>query len=294
MSIKKQVKKIMCSISPELVSKYLFRSMLGQHLDLRKPQGLNAKITWLKLNTYRDNPLVTRCSDKYAVRNYVSECGFTEILNELYGVWEDVENICWDALPQSFVLKCNHGCGYNILCPEKELADREKIIAKLKKWMEDDYWAVFAELQYRTIPKRIICEKYLGDSLIDYKFYCFNGKPLYVLTCIGRIDGKHSHESGYDDPKFYFLDKEWRICPLTRDSINCSSDFSIPRPDNLDRMWEISEKLCMPFPFVRVDLYDVNGRVIFGELTFTPSAGLDTGRLLETDVLFGNCLLLAE
>ena len=115
--VKKYIKRVLCRISPELVSKYLFRTMLGQKLNLSDPKGLNAKITWLKLNTYRNNPLVSRCSDKYAVREYVSECGYPDILNNLYGVWETVEDIEWDQLPTSFVLKCNHGCGYNFLCP---------------------------------------------------------------------------------------------------------------------------------------------------------------------------------
>ena len=290
--IKKYMKDALCRISPELFSKLQFRHMLGKRLNLKKPVGLNAKIMWLKFNTYRDNPLITKCSDKFAVRYYITDCGYPEILNELYGVWERVEDIDWDSLPQSFVLKCNHGCGYNWLCPDKNTADPKEAFQKLSRWMSEDYWLQFAEIQYRDIPKRIICEKYLGDHLIDYKFYCFNGKAKYVLTCVGRDGGQPSHMPGHADPKFLFFDREWKMCRLTKDSINCPEGFTVPRPDNLEQMWEIAEKLCQPFPFVRVDLYDVGGQVVFGELTFTPSAALDIGRLPSTDNYFGKLLTL--
>lgn len=266
--------------------------MLGKKLDLSNPSGLNAKIMWLKFNTYRDNPLISKCSDKYAVREYVTDCGCPEILNELYGVWERAEDIDWEKLPNAFVLKCNHGCGYNWLCPDKRTADRQDALTRLKQWMSEDYWLEFAELQYRDIPKRIICEKYLGESLTDYKFYCFNGKPLYVLVCIGRTDGQPSHVPGLENPKFYFFDRSWNMQPLTNDSLHCSEGMSIPRPENLDQMWEYAEKLCGPFPFVRTDLYDTKGKIVFGELTFTPAAALDNGRLPETDRLFGELLRL--
>lgn len=279
-----------CRAFPEQFSKRQFKKMLGQKLDLRNPVGLNEKITWLKLNTYRNNPLITKCSDKYAVREYVAECGCSEILNELYGVWEKAEDICWEELPSSFVLKCNHGCGYNLLCPDKNLIDIDDIYIKLNRWLGEDYWLIFAEFQYKDIPKRIICEEYLGKSIVDYKFYCFNGKPLYVLVCIGRSEGKQSHTQGYEDPKFYFFNRDWEMCFLTKDSFN--EPIDIEPPKNIEQMWKYAEKLCKSFPFVRVDLYDANEKVIFGELTFTPSAGLDTGRLQETDRLFGELLIL--
>ena len=288
----KLLKDILCRISPELLSKYQFRRMLGRKLNLACPSGLDAKIMWLKFNTYRNNPLVSKCSDKYAVREYIISCGYPEIINDLYGVWEKAEDIDWEQLPEAFVLKCNHGCGYNWICPDKGAADKNKVMDQLKQWMREDYWLQFAELQYRDIHKLIICEKYLGKHLVDYKFYCFNGKPLYVLTCVGREGGLPSHMPDHENPKFFFFDRDWNMCKLTNDSLHCSTDLYIPRPENLDRMWEIAEKLCEPFPFVRVDLYDVNGHVVFGELTFTPSAALDTSRLPETDKYFGELLTL--
>ncbi len=290
--IRKFINDSICIVAPKLYSRHLFKKILGQKLNLSNPRGLNEKITWLKLNAYKNDPLVTKCSDKYAVREYVKECGCSDVLNELYGVWDTTGDINWDSLPESFVLKCNHGCGYNLLCSDKRKFNSEDAIKKLDRWMREDYWLVFAEYQYKGIPKRIICEKYLGDSILDYKFYCFNNKPLYVLVCVGRVDGKHSHEPGYDDPRFYFFDREWNMCSLTKDSIEYPIDIDCP--DNIEQMWAVAEKLCKPFPFVRVDLYDVDGKVVFGELTFTPSAGLDTGRLSETDRLFGELLDLDD
>lgn len=288
--IKRCINILVCSVFPRQFSKRQFKKFLGQKLNLSNPVGLNEKITWLKLNTYKHNPLITKCSDKYAVREYITECGCQEILNELYGVWKKAEDICWEDLPSSFVLKCNHGCGYNILCSEKELINIDDACIKLNRWLREDYWLIFAEFQYKDIPKRIICEKYLGKSIVDYKFYCFNGKPLYVLVCVGRSDGKQSHSFGYEDPKFYFFNRDWEMSLLTKDSLN--NPIDIEPPKNIEQMWIIVEKLCKPFPFVRVDLYDANGKVVFGELTFTPSAGLDTGRLPEADRLFGELLIL--
>ena len=281
-------------ISPELFSKWLFWDTLGRKLDLNNPTGLNAKIMWLKLNDYKDNPLVTKCSDKYKVREYITECGYQHILNELYEVWERVEDVKWESLPSSFVLKCNHGCGYNWICRDKNCADQKDAFEKLNQWMNEEYWLYFGEVQYRDIKKYILCEKYLGDDILDYKIYCFNGKPMYILTCVGRTDGLPSHMAipGQEEPKFFFFDRDWKMCPLTNDSLHYANEINIPRPKNFEMMLEIAEKLCEPFPFVRVDLYNKNGEIIFGELTFTPSAALDTGRLLETDQLFGEMLNL--
>lgn len=290
--IKKYLKDTLCRISPELLSRYQFKDILGEKLDLSNPTGLNAKITWLKLNKYRNDRLVAQCSDKYGVRDYIRACDLQEILNELYGVWERVEDIDWKELPESFVLKCNHGCGYNWICTDKKTADFRDAYKKLKQWMREDYWLSFAELQYRNIPKKILCEKYLGDSLVDYKFYCFNGTPKYVLVCVGRVNGIPSHVSENADPKFYFFNRDWEMCPLNRDSRE-ALDVKITRPENMEKMWETAERLCRPFPFVRVDLYNIGGKIVFGELTFTPSAGLDQSRLPETDHYFGDLLNLS-
>ena len=124
---------LLAPISPVLCSRWRFRRTFGRPLDLRTPRTLNEKLMWLKLRRYGSDPLVTRCADKYAVRDYVESCGCGDILNELYGAWDRPRDIPWDALPHAFVLKCNHGCGYNILCPDKSTLDREAAVRTLNK-----------------------------------------------------------------------------------------------------------------------------------------------------------------
>lgn len=253
-------------------------------LHIINPKTLNEKIMWLKLNKYCKNPLVTQCADKYLVRDYVKSVGCGDILNDLLFVWNDPEEIDWSKLPERFILKCNHGCGYNLICTEKAMLNESKSKIQLKKWKKTDYWRLYSELQYRGITKKIICEKFLGqDNCVpaDYKVYCFNGRPLYILVCINRNYGK---------PKFYFFDKDWKFCPITHDGMNVSRNFSLPRPIWLEKMLEYSERLSRPFPFVRVDFLSTREQLTFGELTFTPSAALDTDRLPEIDMMFGDLL----
>ena len=271
-------------VFPTMVSRILYRAAFHRRLDLKHPQTLNEKTMWLKLNRYADDPLVARCADKLRVRDYVKEKGCGDILNELIAVWDKPEQIDFDALPEAFALKCNFASGFNWICPDKSKLDREACLAQFKRWYRRDFWRFSAELQYRTIPKRIVCEHYLGgDELVDYKIYCFHGKARYILCCVGR-------EAGHT--KFYFFDKNWNFCPITHDGLEAPADFTLPRPRGLEKMLRCAETLSEPFPFVRADLYEVDGKVYFGELTFTPAAALDTHRLPETDRMFGELLEL--
>lgn len=276
---------VLSSFFPVMGTKLLYRHAFHRSLNLKKPETLNEKILWLKHHTYKNDPLVSRCADKYAVRSYVEEMGCGEILNELYAAWDAPEEIDWDSLPEAFVLKCNHGTGYNLICRDKGGLDVRRCEQQLREWLQHDYWRDYIEFQYRPVPKKIICERMLGDgnSLTDYKIYCFHGKPTHVLVCVGREKGR---------PTFYFFDREWKFCPITGDGKKQSEDFTLPKPENLERMFAYAERLSAPFPFVRADFYDVDGKVYFGELTFTPSAGLDNKRLPETDRMFGEMLQL--
>lgn len=268
---------------PTLISKILYRAAFHRRLDFKHPQTLNEKTMWLKLKVYAKDPLVARCADKLRARDYVREKGCGDILNELVAVWERPEQIEWDRLPQAFALKCNFASGFNWICPDRSKLDREACLAQFQHWYRRDFWRFSAELQYRSIPKRILCERYLGEELVDYKIYCFNGRAQYVLCCLAR-------ESGHT--KFYFFDRDWQFCPITRDGKQAPEGFTLPRPRHLEKMLRDAETLSAPFPFVRVDLYEVEGKVYFGELTFTPAAAMDTGRLPETDRMFGELLQL--
>ncbi|MER1984402.1 MAG: ATP-grasp fold amidoligase family protein [Solibacillus sp.] len=286
--IKAIITECLLFTSPTLISKILYKTVFNKELDLKNPITLNEKVMWLKLNTYYKNDLVTKCADKYKVREYIEESGNSELLNDLISSWGSVEEIDWDSLPQKFVMKCNHGAGYNIICRDKSRFNVEEAKITLSKWMKEDYWKFRAETNYKYIPKKIICEKFLetsdGELPEDYKIYCFNGKATCVMVCTGR-------EKGY--PKFYYFNKNWELLPFSTDALNVPADFKLEKPDGFEKMFEYAEKLAKPFPFVRVDFYLIEGEVIFGELTFTPGAALDKGRLESTDRILGDSLNLS-
>lgn len=281
------IRKILTSISPVIACKAIYYQKFGKHLNLNNPQTLNEKIIWLKLNRYNNNPLITQCADKYMVREYVKSKGLENILNELFGVWKKVAEINWEDLPNQFAMKCNHGSTYNIICGDKSSLDIDKTKKILKKWMREDRWRSNAEITYKNIPRRIICEKYLMGNRsffpLDYKIYCFHGNAKYVLVRMADL---------IEAPKFFFFNRNWTLMRINKDSINAPKGFTLPKPDNLQEMFLDAEILAEPFPFVRVDLYSVDKKIVFGELTFTPSGGFDNNRLLETDLLFGSMINL--
>lgn len=288
-ALKKKVMRryyaLLSYISPEMNTRALFRRKFGREAELTNPQTLNEKLLKLKLTRYGTDALVRRCADKYAVREYVESAGCGEILNDLLAVYDRPEDIDWDSLPSEFVIKWNFGCGYNLVCPDKAALDLPSAVKKLKQWGREDFWAYYSELQYRHVPKKLIVERYLkpqsGALPEDYKFYCFHGKAHCVMLCEGR-------ERGW--PKFYFFDRDWNLLRINRDSCAAPEGFSLPRPAGIDDAFAYADKLSAPFPFVRTDLYLVDGRVYFGELTFTPAAALDNNRLPETDLMFGSML----
>ncbi len=272
-------------ISPGLNTRLLFLRKFGRLPDLKAPRTLNEKLLWLKLRRYGTDELVRQCADKYRVRDFVRSRGCGDTLNELIAVYDDADDIDWDALPQSFAMKWNFGCGYNIVCPDKALLDKKSALQKMRRWGREPFWAYYSELQYRNVPKKIIVEKYLGspDGRLpeDYKFYCFHGRAYCVMLCQGR-------EAGW--PRFYFFDRDFRLLRINRDSKNAPEGFSLPKPQGLDEAFRAADALSAGFPFVRVDMYIAKGRVFFGEMTFTPAAALDNNRLPETDLMFGNML----
>ncbi len=280
-------------VSPRLNARIVYWIKFKKALNLEDPKTLDEKIQWLKLNTYNKNPLVTQCADKYLVREYIKECGCSEILNELYGVYDRVEEIPWDALPNAFVIKWNFGCGHNLICFDKKSLNINESIKLLKKWKRShkSFYLSYAEMQYRGIVPKLVCEKLItsseGGLPIDYKFYCFNGDPKVVLVCVGREqDGGHA--------KYYFFDREWNLRRYNKTGKNAPEGFTIPKPLNMDKLFDYAERLSKPFPFVRADFYLEAGQCYFGELTFTPLAGFDTERLPETQALFGDYVELPQ
>ena len=280
-------RRLLTIISPRLNTIVTFRISKGRPIDLKHPKFFDEKISWLKLNTYYKNPLISKCADKYAVREYVSSCGLGEILNELYGVYDCVEDINWEDLPDKFALKWNNGCGFNIFCHDKKNFNIDNAVKTMKKWGRARQYLNNAEMQYKYIKPKIVCEKLLesksGSLPEDYKFYCFNGQVKYGMICVGR-------ETGH--PKFYYYDRDWNFARINKDSKKAPKDFYIPKPEGIDKMIHYAEILAKPFPFVRVDLYDLDGKIIFGELTFTPSGGINSNWLVDMDLMFGSLLKL--
>lgn len=264
----------------------LYYNVYGQSPNLDNPQTLNEKLLWLAY--YWRHPLKAFCADKYKCREYVTNyCGLPEnLLVPLLGVWDNAEKIDFDTLPNQFVLKCNHGCGYNIIVKDKNALDITLAKEKLNRWLSEDYAGNVSEIHYKDIkPHKIICEQYLpaiGDdsSVIDYKLMCFNGIPHFFFVAYNR------DEAG--EATFCTFSLEWEQLFY----INDEKRVNIPKPASLDKMIEYVHVLSKDFPFVRVDFYDVEGKPLLGELTFTPYGNLST--YFTTDVIakYGEILRL--
>lgn len=270
-----------------LFLKLKFRLMMGQKLNLKSPKTFNEKLQWLKL--YNRNPEYTIMVDKYAVKEYVANIIGKEYIIPTIGVWNSVYEIDWESLPNQFVLKTTHGGGGGgvVICKDKSTFDKEKAIYKLQRSHNCDIYNSFREWPYKNVPKRIIAEKYIVDEsgfdLKDYKFFCFNG----IVKCF-KIDFDRfiEHKANYYNRKAELLPFGER-CFLP--------DFSrvFEKPRNFDKMLEIVEKLSQDIPFVRIDLYNNNGQIYFGEITFYPAGGMGKFEPIEWDEKLGNYICLS-
>lgn len=267
-----------------------------QQWDENNPVTINDKVLWLKYHTYWKNGTVKKCADKFLVRQWLLDNGFGEYLNDLIRCYESPEEICLKDLPNQFAMKLNVGCRCNLVCKDKNELDEEQVIETARKWFKQDYYKRFAEMQYKDVKPCIIVEKYLGTESgelpVDYKFYCMNGKASSVMVCVDRKDGQH--------PKFFFLDREWNKLPYTKERF-LYPDLVIEKPKMIDQAFDLAEKLSKNFPFVRVDLYIIGEKIYFGELTFTPAAGLDSdfkfvppGGKENADTMLGKLLTLPK
>lgn len=270
--------------------KYLerkFEVKVGNKLHLAAPVTFNEKLQWLKL--YNRKPEYTMMVDKYRVREYIAEKLGEEYLIPLLGVWDDPDEIDFYALPNEFVLKCNHNSGLGMcICKEKNKLNFEKVKEELRKGIKEDYYLTGREWPYKNVQRKIIAEQYMTDNensteFTDYKFFCFDGYVDCVMICLERSTG---------DTKFYFFDKNWDLKRLNKRGKAAPEGFTLPKPVCIDEMFEIAAKLSVGIPFVRVDLYQSNGKVYFGEMTFFPDSGFDANLLPETDMYFGNLINL--
>lgn len=249
----------------ETLSRIYYKILIGDKLDLKNPKTLNEKLQWLKLYYFPNDKLAIQCTDKYQVREYVNQKGLGEKLTTLLSVWEDANDIDWDALPEKFVLKCTHGCAYNLICTDKAAFDKVAATKQLNKWLKEDFAAFNVELHYGKIkPRRIIAEAFLGEKLIDYKFFCFNGEPKFLYI---SSDLFHDRQA-----QIGFFDIEGNKIPLIRNDYDDIGNIEMP--DCFGEMLESAKVLSKDFPFVRVDFFKTKDSYTFAELTFTPSAAM--------------------
>lgn len=267
-------------LAPPMKSKRLYLERCGEPLNLRNPKTLCEKILYTKLYVYWNDPFIASCVDKYRVRSFIKQIGCQELLLNLYGVYDNVDQINWNSLPSSFVIKTNHGCGFNIICKEKDKMNIDETKKTLNTWLGINFGRFNAEEGiYDHIKRKIIIEEYIntfdGKAPTDYKFFCSYGKVLFILVCTDRYG-----ESG----KTYYW-PNWEKIPITEGSHNTANN---PIPDNLDKMIEYSQQLSKVFPLVRVDLYNENNIINFGELTFSPGAGMYKFNPKKYNLIFGD------
>jgi len=257
---------------------YIFYKKMKYPLNLREPKTFNEKINWIKL--YDRNPLYIQLSDKSLVREYVEKRIGKDYLNEILGIYDSPFDIPWETLPDKFVIKTTHGSGWNIHCINKPDFDIQISIQKLTKWLNTNFYKISREWQYKNIKPRILIEKYIqGDpelDLVDYRFFCKNGNPQIIQT---EIDTYSNHTRAFFDTDWHQLPFSYNY-PITKKVV--------PRPWNFEQMLQIAKNLTNDFHFCRVDLYNNDGNIIFGEMTFTPYAGFANFTPKEYDLILGN------
>lgn len=244
----------------------LYQNAVGKPLDWNNLKTWSEKMQWLKL--YDSTPIKTRLADKFLVRSWIAEKIGDEYLIPLIGVWDNFDEIDFDAMPNQFVLKCNHGWNMNIICRDKKTFDVEDAREKINAWLSIDFGMVQFEPHYSNIKRKIIAEKFMTDGknfdLTDYKFWCFNGEPKYCCFYTNRSV----------DCRLDYFDMNWNLTNFeSSEHHNSDHPEKIQKPKNFELMKNLAAKLCKEFIFVRVDFYEIEGKVYIGEITFTPGTG---------------------
>lgn len=270
-----------------------FFEMRGKILHLKNPKSFNEKLQWLKIYDYK--PEYTKLVDKLAVKDYVESRIGNKLIIPTLSVWDSVEEIDWDSLPNQFVLKTTHGgggCGV-IVCTDKTKLDKIKAKKKLKESMHTDTGQTYRERPYLNVPRKILAEKYIAEQIInnsetkadlpDYKFFCFNGKIKFFKIDFGRFVEHHAN---------YYL-PNGDLLPFGEVSCKPDPNHVVNMPNNLSEMIHLSETLSANYKFLRVDLYNVNGKIYFGEFTLYPAAGMGAFIPEEWDEKLGSMLVLS-
>ena len=264
---KRKLYKILDLLPNKLVLNLQYYATVGRILNLRNPKRFTEKIHWYKLNY--QTPLMTKCADKYLMRDYVEEKGYESFLPKLYAVHDSFEQIEFDNLPNSFAIKCNNGSGTNIFVPNKIASDYKSIKRTVESWEKVNTLSIGREWAYKNIIQKIVIEELLDpeddfqrkNGLNDYKILCFNGNPQYAWVDVSR----------HTDHRRNFYDLDWNKLDVVTDKPN--TEVSIMKPYGFDKMIQIAAEFAQDFPFVRVDFYSLNKKVYIGEITFYPWSG---------------------
>lgn len=267
-------------IPDKAMLKLQYRVKFGRRLDLHAPKRFTEKIQWYKL--YYKNEKMVQCSDKYTVREYIKSKGLEHILNELYCVYERHEDIKLEDLPNKFVMKLTNGSGTNLICRDKSGLNEQDVIKQFKDFVFQAKANPGREWPYSKSKPRIVVERLLEDethinnAINDYKIFCYDGKPEYVICITDRYSDRCNH---------LVYDTDWnKVCVASEDA---RIEEDAPRPETLDEMLEIAARLSEDFPFARIDLYSVAGKVYFGEITFYPWSGYMEFEPDEFDFVLG-------
>ncbi len=274
------------SMPDEKYLKKLYKANMGRELNLENPKRYTEKLQWLKLHDRR--PEYTIMVDKYEVKKYVSEKIGEEYIIPTIGVWDSPDEINFDDLPDKFVIKCNHNSGTGMaICKDKSTLDIEKVKSELTRGLKQDYYLKGREWPYKDVKRRIIAEKYMEDEktaeLRDYKFFCFNGEAKMLFIASDR-------QTKGEETKFDFFDMDYNLLPFTNGHPNAK--VQPEKPVCFDEMRALAEKLSAGIPHLRVDFYEVNGKVYFGELTFSHWSGMMPFEPDEWDEKIGEWLVL--
>jgi hypothetical protein len=268
--------------------RFQYRIKTGNKLNLKNPKRYTEKMQWYKLN-YRTKDMTT-CADKYTVREYLEKKGYGKILNPLYAVYDNPDDIDFESFPDRFALKCSVGSGLNYFVSDKSKENFEELREMTREWFKDDSYSYGREWCYKDCTPRILVERLIpkneSNDLPDYKFFCFDGKVFCLYTMIDYTD---NHENG----KLGFFDRNFNQMPYFR------LDFKpikgkVEKPKCFDEMVTIAEDLAKAFPHVRVDFYDVNGTAVFGELTFYNACGYIKFTPDEFDFIMGDKFVLPQ
>lgn len=260
-------------------------NLRGYHrlIDFNNPKYFGEKIQCLKL--YGNLEKYKDYVDKFKVREIISKEIGEEYLVPLLGVYDSPEEIDYNSLPNQFAIKLNYGSGYNIIVSDKDKLNIKNTNIELKKWLKEDYYQYKREYQYKDIEKRILIEQFMSDEnneLLDYKFYCFNGKVNFIEVDFDR----------FTNHTMNFYDKNWTLLNLKKGNYE-NNDKEVKKPQNFEKMIEIAEKLSSQFNFVRVDLYNLDGNIFFGELTFTPASGVTPFQPIEKDLEYAKKIVIS-